>query len=119
MIFARFSAALSLCRCVAVLLCRCIAVLLCRCIAVSLCRCVAVLLCCCVAVLLCCCVALLLYHCAAQLFRDSGCTISYKLGAMMEVPRACMRADAIAQEVKLPHNLPFPIYSTFLPKLST
>ena len=47
-------------------------------------------------------------HCTVlctKVFRDSGNTIDYKLGAMMEVPRACMRADAIVQEVRadMPH----------------
>ncbi len=34
---------------------------------------------------------------AAQVFAEKGHTISYKVGTMMEIPRACLTADDIAQ----------------------
>ena len=36
---------------------------------------------------------------AEILFEEEGDKVEYKLGSMLEVPRACMRADAIAKEV--------------------
>lgn len=36
-------------------------------------------------------------HVAAQVFAEKGRTISYKVGTMMEIPRACLTADDIAE----------------------
>ena len=35
---------------------------------------------------------------AEQLFKETGKTVAYDIGTMIEVPRACLRADAIIQE---------------------
>ena len=37
---------------------------------------------------------------AQQVFSEKGCRLAYKVGTMMEIPRACLTADELAQEAE-------------------
>lgn len=42
----------------------------------------------------------LLQNCIEKIFKEKGDTIAYLIGTMIEIPRACLTADAIAEEAE-------------------